>query len=117
MWIAYAVLAIVVALMVTASGVMKIRRDPQVVKVIHDLVGVPLTFLPVLAACEFAGAVGLVAGIRWPSIGLAAAAGLIVYFVGAVIGHLRIGDAKGIGPAAFMLGLSIACGIVRALAA
>jgi hypothetical protein len=63
-------------------------------------------YFPLLALCEFAAALGLVAGIWWPALGIAAAAGLIVYFVGAVVSHARVGDSKGIGPSIFMLFLA-----------
>ena len=117
MSVVYAVLAIVVSLMVAASGMMKIRRDPRSTKVIHEVVGVPLKFFPVLAACEFAGGVGLLAGIVWRPLGVAASAGLVLYFVGATIGHMRVGDVKGIGPATFMLFMSAACLVLRVLSA
>jgi hypothetical protein len=35
--------------------------------------------------------------------GVAASIGLVLYFVGATVSHLRVGDVKGIGPAAFLL--------------
>jgi hypothetical protein len=100
---AYLVITAIVALMVAFSGLGKIRRDPRQVRVVHETVGVPLKYLPLLAACEFAGALGMVVGIWWPPLGVAAGAGLVLYFVGAIVSHLRVGDFKGIGPAAFML--------------
>ncbi len=100
---AYLVITPLFAIMVTFSGLGKIRGDPRIVKVIHETVGVPLRYLPLLAACEFAGAIGLVLGIWWPPLGVAAGIGLVLYFVGAVASHLRVGDFKGIGPATFML--------------
>jgi hypothetical protein len=115
MSVAYAALAVLMSLMVGASGLMKIRRDPRSTKIIHEVVGVPLKFFPVLAACEFAGGVGLLAGIIWPPLGLAASVGLVVYFVGATLGHVRVGDFRGLGPAAFMLFLSGACLVLRVL--
>ena len=104
--IAYLAITIVLASIVLFSGIGKLRNDPRIVKVIHEVVGVPMKYLPLLAACEFAGAVGLVLGIWWPLLGAAAAIGLVVYFVGAVVSHLRVGDAQGIGPAAFLLTVS-----------
>ena len=101
--------------MVAYSGVAKLRQDPYVVKVIHEVVGVPLRWFPLLAACEFAGAVGLLAGLVWPQIGVTAGVGLVVYFVGAVLSHVRVGDYKGIGPAAFMLAVSAAALLTRSL--
>ena len=64
-----------------------------------------MKYFPLLAGCEFAGAVGLVLGIWWPSLGSWRGIGLIVYFVGAIVSHIRV-DAKGIGPAAFLLAMS-----------
>jgi hypothetical protein len=113
MSIVYLVVTVLVALMATFSGLGKIRRDPRQVKVIHETVGVPLNYFPLLAICEFAGALGLVAGIWRPALGVAGAIGLILYFVGAVVSHLRVGDIKGIGAAAFMLVLAAAALVVR----
>jgi uncharacterized membrane protein YphA (DoxX/SURF4 family) len=106
MHIAYLVVTIVFALMVALSGVGKIRRDPHQVRVIHETVGVPLRFFPLLAACELAGGLGLLVGIGWPPLGVAGGVGLVIYFLGAVVSHLRVGDFKGIGSAAFMLVLA-----------
>jgi DoxX-like family len=113
---AYLAIPLVLAAIVAFSGVGKLRRDPYIVKVIHEVVGVPMNYFPLPAACEFAGTVGLVLGIRWPLLGIAAATGLVTYFVGAVVSHLRVGDAKGVGPAAFILTLSAAALALRVLA-
>lgn len=51
----------------------------------------------------------------WPILGVAAAFGLIVYFVGATVSHLRVGDVKGIGAAAFMLVVAAAALAMRIL--
>lgn len=113
MGILYLVVTVLVALMATFSGLGKIRRDPRQVKVIHEVVGVPLKYFPLLAACEFAGALGLVAGIWLPPLGAAGAIGLVLYFVGAVVSHLRVGDIKGLGAPAFMLVLTAGALVVR----
>ena len=112
---AYLAITLVFALMVTFSGVGKIRRDPIPVKVVHETVGLPLKYFPLLAACEFGGAVGIVVGIWWPPIGIAAGIGLVLYFVGAVVSHLRVGDVKGIGAAVFMLVLAAGTLALRVL--
>ena len=100
---AYLLVTILFAAMVAFSAIAKIRRDPRVVHVIQEVVGVPLRFFPLLAACEVAGALGLVLGIWSGWVGVAAGIGLVIYFVGAVVSHLRVGDVKGMGPAVFML--------------
>jgi hypothetical protein len=112
---AYWAITTLLAVMVLWSGIAKLRRDPQVVRVVHEVVGVPLRYFPLLAACEIAGALGLVLGTRWPLVGEAAAIGLVLYFVGAVISHLRVGDFKGVGPAAFMLVFAAAALALRIL--
>ena len=112
---AYLVVTLVFALMVSYSGVGKIRRHPLQVREIHETVGVPLKYFPLLATCEFAGALGLVVGIWVALIGVAAGIGLVLYFVGAVVSHLRVGDFKGIGSAAFMLVLAAGALALRLL--
>jgi hypothetical protein len=107
MFIAYCVIAVLDAVMLTFSGILKLQLSPQVVQVIHEMIGVPLSMFPVLAACEFAGAVGLVAGIRWPRLGVAAAIGLILYFVGAIMSHVLVGDFAGVGGAVLMLVIAV----------
>src|SRR5271166_2598291 len=112
MEIAYLVTTIVLAAIAAFSGVGKLRHNPQIVRVLNEVVGVPLQYFPLLAACEIAGAAGLVLGIWWPFLGAAAGVGLAVYFMGAVVAHLRVGDAKGMGPASFLLMLSLAAVIL-----
>ena len=53
---------------------------------------VPESWLPILGILKATGAVGLLIGIRVPLIGIAAAVGLVLFFVGAVITHLRARD-------------------------
>ena len=51
--------------------------------------GVPTSWLPRLAGLRALGAVGLVIGLGAPPLATAAAVGVILYFVGAIITHLR----------------------------
>lgn len=115
MGIAYLVVTILLAAMALFSGFGKLRNDPHIVKVIHETVGVPMKYFPLLAACEIAGAVGLILGIWWSPLGVAAGLGLLLYFLGAVLSHLRVGDVKGIGAAAFLLTLSVGALCLRLL--
>ena len=113
---AYLVFTILFSLLVAFSGLGKIRRDARQVQVLHETVGVPLEYISLVAACEFAGAIGLLVGIWWPPVGVAAGIGLVLYFVGAIVSHLRVGDSKGVGPAAFMLVLAAGALVLRILA-
>jgi hypothetical protein len=96
LFIAYVVFAIAMALMMFMSASMKITLNPGAVQVIHDVVGVPLVYFPFLAGCEVAGGLGLLVGILRPRIGVAAGIGLVLYFVGAIVGHIRVGDWAGL---------------------
>ena len=57
-------------------------------------VGVPEARLNALAVVLIAGAGGLVAGLFWAPIGVAAATGLAIYFVLAILAHIRAGDTE-----------------------
>lgn len=94
MSIAYGVVAVVLAGLL-ASAASKLARPERVVE-FYTGIGVPLGMLPLLAGCEIAGAAGLVAGIWYPPLGIAAAIGLMLHFAGAIGAHLRKSDFKGV---------------------
>jgi hypothetical protein len=53
-------------------------------------VGVPPSWFPVLGTLKAAGATGLVLGVSdVPFIGVAAATGLVLFFLGGIVVHLR----------------------------
>ena len=54
--------------------------------------GVPESWMTTLGILKAAGALGLLVGVGVPLIGTAAAVGLILFFVGAIIAHLRARD-------------------------
>ncbi len=86
MFIALVILTALLAVICVQSASMKLRRNERVLAVIHGTVGVPQRHLPVLAALELAGAAGILVGLWLEPLGIAAAAVLVAYFVGAVIG-------------------------------
>lgn len=51
--------------------------------------GVPERWWPWLGALKALGAIGLLAGLFVPAIGIAAAAGVVLYFLGAVVTVVR----------------------------
>ncbi|MGN9792300.1 DoxX family protein [Streptomyces sp. OZ13] len=53
--------------------------------------GVPLTWVPALGVLKGAGVLGLLIGIGWVPIAVAASVGLMLYYVGAVIVIARSG--------------------------
>jgi hypothetical protein len=88
MSVALIVLALLLGLAAVGSAMGKLRRVPQVVESMHA-VGVRDSQIPVLAALELLGALGLLVGIWFVPIGMAAAAGLTLYFLGAVVANVR----------------------------
>lgn len=52
-------------------------------------VGVAPKWITPLALCKAAGGLGLLAGFAVPALGVAAATGLVLFFVGAVAVHLK----------------------------
>jgi hypothetical protein len=95
MYLALVITSIVLALMLVLSTTGKLRKNERVVASISGTVGVPLRLFPVLATLLLLGAAGLIVGLWIEPIGIAAAVGLVIYFLIAIIGHLRVGDTKG----------------------
>jgi hypothetical protein len=85
------------------------------VHVIHDVVGFPVNLFPLLAACEIAGGLGLLAGIFRPKLGVAAGVGLVLYFICAIIAHMRVGDWAGLKAPITPFLLSITVLVLRVL--
>ncbi len=74
--------------------------------------GVPESCLTTLGVLKAGGALGLLVGIAVPLMGTAAAVGLILFFVGAIITHLR-GRDYSLGPAIVFLLLALAALALR----
>ncbi|BCJ50540.1 hypothetical protein Asp14428_20150 [Actinoplanes sp. NBRC 14428] len=103
MFIAYVVVAVLLSLVLLMSARADITRDPKIIETLKALGVRDSWFLP-LGLVKIAGALGLLAGIAYRPLGIAAAVGVVLYFVGAVVTHLRAGDRKGVGtPAAIMV--------------
>lgn len=89
MFTAYVVITIV-TILATAATAAAVLAGVDSVRATIDQVGVSRSWLPLLAALKAAGAAGLLLGLLgMPLIGMAAAAGLVVFFVGAIVTHLR----------------------------
>lgn len=117
MFIATVIVSIAIAALATMSGLMKIQQNEQVVAGIHGTIGVPLRYFPVLAGLEIVGAIGVIVGLWYAPIGIAAAAGLTAYFAGAIIAHIRVGDTEGRTRPMLPLALSIVALVLRIVTA
>lgn len=111
MFIATVVVSVLLALAAIGSAAAKLTKNPKVVENLTK-VNVPMSWLPRLAVAEIAGGVGLLVGLAVPAIGIAAAIGLILYFVGAVITHVKASDKELAPPAMFAL-LGVAALVLR----
>lgn len=113
MFIAYAVVGGLLALVLAASATLTLQRNDQVVAGMQKA-QVPDSWLPRLATLKAAGAIGLVAGLWVTPLGVAAAAGVTLYFIGAVVTHLRAKDYE-LAPAAVLALIAAAALALRVL--
>jgi hypothetical protein len=67
-----------------------------------DMKGVPQKWVPVLGILLAAGAMGLLAGFAVPLLGSLAASGLVLYFIGAITAHIRVGSRDIVGGIVFL---------------
>jgi hypothetical protein len=88
MFTAYVVVTIIAAIANSYAAANDFIR-PKWLLANMTRVGVREPWLPVLGLLKAAGALGVFVGIRVPLIGVVAAVGLILFFVGAIITHLR----------------------------
>lgn len=73
-------------------------------------VDVPRSWLPALGALKAAGAAGLLLGLLGvPVIGVAAATGLVAFFVGAIVAHVRARVFRTMTFPAAYLALAVGC--------
>lgn len=104
MEIAYVVVTLVAAGMNTFAAVVDFTRRKWVMAVLKKC-SVPESWTPTLGVFKLLGAIGLVLGFRYPVLGSAAAIGLMMFFVCAIVIHLRAED-RSFGGAVFFLSLA-----------
>lgn len=100
----YLVVTLITAIVTTAIAIPDFV-PAQFVLANSAKVGVPRSWLPMLGTLKLAGGVGLIVGLLGlPVIGIAAATGLVAYFIGAVVTHIRAGVFYNIAfPGGFLL--------------
>jgi len=91
MFVAYIIVTIIAAAANIFSATLDFIRFKQIL-VNMAKVGVPESWITMLGTLKVAGAVGLLVGIGVPPIGVAAAIGLILFFIAAITTHLRTRD-------------------------
>ncbi|MDB6065228.1 MAG: hypothetical protein JWR26_1436 [Pedosphaera sp.] len=106
---------IIVTVLTTAANIFSATCDfvrYKQVSIAMAKAGVSESWMTLLGILKAAGALGLLVGIRVPLIGTAAAVGLILFFVAAIIVHLRARDYS-FGLAAGFLLLAVAALVLR----
>jgi hypothetical protein len=89
MYIAYVVITILtIAYNVFGAVCDLIRYKPIVIAM--EKAGVPISWLPTLGLLKAAGALGLLVGFAVPLIGTAAAIGIVLFYIGAVVTHFVV---------------------------
>ena len=80
-----------------------------------DMKRLPRSWAPVLGGLLAAGSVGLLVGFAVPVVGTIAAAGLVLYFVGAIAAHVRVGSRDVVGGIVFLAAsvAALAVGLAR----
>ncbi len=112
MLIGYVAVAVVAAALNIWAATLDFRRADSAVANATK-VGVPLSWLVPLGVLKMAGAAGLLAGIAAPLLGVAAAIGLVLFFVCAVFAHLRVGWYSTLAfPLGFLL-LAVSAAVLR----
>ncbi|MBB4929441.1 hypothetical protein F4561_000261 [Lipingzhangella halophila] len=110
MFTAYVVLTLIAAATTAMLAVLDLIRHPIPLRAAEQ-VRVSASWVRPIGWVFLAATVGLLAGFVIPPLGIAAATGLVLFFVCATIAHLRIGDFR-IGPPAGVLVLAIATLVV-----
>ncbi|WP_067690909.1 DoxX family protein [Nocardia jejuensis] len=108
---AYVIITVITAAWVGFSAFSLLREAAFVADPLVEY-GVPQSWWTPLGLAKAAGALGLIAGLFVPAIGVVAAIGLIVYFAGAVITVLRARSYATVAfPMLYLIPVAVALGL------
>ncbi|MDT0344495.1 DoxX family protein [Streptomyces litchfieldiae] len=92
MYVTAAILSVVLALVSLAAGVPKLLLKGDVPVKLQEHMGLSAGLVRLIGVAEVAAAGGLVVGLFWQPLGIAAAVGFALMMAGAVAFHARAGD-------------------------
>lgn len=102
MFATYVTINIIASVFVGIAAVTYLIGHPYP-KAQAEMKRLPTSWLPRLGAALAAGSLGLLAGFAVPALGTLASLGLVLYFIGAFVAHLRVGSRKLVGWAIFFV--------------
>ena len=103
----YTALSILLAAACLLPGLAKVLGHPKMQKSAAHF-GIPWPRYRLIGVAELAAVAGVLAGLWWHPLGVAAAAGMFVLLIGALITHWRALDtAKEMAPALLTLAITI----------
>ncbi|MCX6471279.1 DoxX family protein [Williamsia herbipolensis] len=91
MFITAVILSVVLALVSLGAGAPKALLKGPAVEQLSGR-GLSASLIRFIGGAEVAGAAGLLIGLAWHPLGIAAAIGLLIVFIGATVFHARNGD-------------------------
>ncbi len=107
MFVAAAIVSVVLAALLVYTAIRKLSHSNDVVRS-YARVGVPEHRLDALAGIVLAGAAGLLVGLWWKPLGVAAAGCLVIYFAIACGFHIHFRDLRNLATPVIMVVLAIA---------
>jgi len=122
MYVTAAILSVLLALATLAAGTPKALLKGDVSAGLQSHMGLSAGLVRFIGLAEVAAAVGLIVGLFWQPLGIAAATGFAITMVGAVGFHAKAGDyadpaTRGNAMAPFVLiALSVATAVTLGLA-
>ncbi|WP_412538390.1 DoxX family protein [Longispora sp. K20-0274] len=102
MFVAYVTVTVLAAVFTGGAAVTYLIGHPYP-KAQLGMKRLPRSWGPRLGLALAAGTVGQLAGFAVPLLGTLAGVGLVLYFVGALAAHLRVGSRQLVGPAVFLV--------------
>jgi hypothetical protein len=113
--VAKIIVTALLAAMFAFAGLIKVIGVRQSLA-IRDHLGVDPTQWRLIGLLELAGVAGVLAGLKWAPIGIAAAIGLTLLILGAIVFHVRASDSvANTAPAVIGLGLAVATAILQSV--
>ena len=112
MFLATALVSTLLVAVLAYAAIRKLSHRPEVVAC-YARVGVPEARLNLLAFVLLAGAAGLLLGLAWKPLGIAAAGALAVYFLVAISAHIRFLDLANVATPIAMELMAVAATVLR----